>query len=51
MMKKGGLGKGFDSLLPQNFDNSILVDETERIQREVINLIQDIETLQAHGAR
>lgn len=38
-MKKGGLGKGFDSLLPQNFDNSILVDETERIQKLSLDAI------------
>lgn len=28
-----GLGKGFDSLIPQNFDASILLDEDERIQK------------------
>jgi ParB family chromosome partitioning protein len=38
-MIKGGLGKGFDSLLPQNFDNSILVDETERIQKLAVEAI------------
>lgn len=32
-MKHSGLGKGFDSLIPQNFDSSILVDESERIQK------------------
>lgn len=28
-----GLGRGFDSLIPSSFDTSILVDETERIQK------------------
>lgn len=28
-----GLGRGFDSLIPQNFDTSILVNEDERIQK------------------
>ena len=31
--KKSGLGRGFDSLIPQNFDRSILVDDSERIQK------------------
>lgn len=31
--QKIGLGKGFDSLLPQNFDTSLLVDESERVQK------------------
>jgi ParB family chromosome partitioning protein len=30
---KSGLGRGFDSLIPQNFDNSLLLDESERIQK------------------
>jgi ParB family chromosome partitioning protein len=29
--KKSGLGKGFESLLPQNFDKTILLNENERI--------------------
>jgi ParB family chromosome partitioning protein len=33
MVAKSGLGRGFDSLIPQNFDNSLLLDETERIQK------------------
>lgn len=33
MSTKSGLGRGFDSLIPQNFDNSILLDEAERIQK------------------
>jgi ParB family chromosome partitioning protein len=32
-MAKSGLGKGFDSLIPQNFDGSLLLDESERVQR------------------
>jgi ParB family chromosome partitioning protein len=31
--KQTGLGRGFGSLIPQNFDAALLVDETERIQR------------------
>ena len=31
-----GLGRGFDSLIPQNFDTSILVNEDERIQKLAI---------------
>jgi ParB family chromosome partitioning protein len=30
---KSGLGKGFDALIPQNFDESILLDESERVQK------------------
>ena len=33
MSKKTGLGKGFDSLLPQNFDTSLLIDKDDRIQK------------------
>jgi ParB family chromosome partitioning protein len=28
-----GLGRGFDALIPQNFDNSLLLEEGERIQK------------------
>jgi len=31
--KQTGLGKGFESLIPGNFDSSLLVDEQERIQK------------------
>jgi len=31
--KKSGLGRGFDSLIPQDFDKSLLLDEGERIQK------------------
>lgn len=37
--KPKGLGRGFDALLPENFDNSILVNDDERVQKM---LIQDI---------
>jgi len=33
MTAKSGLGRGFGSLIPQNFDNSLLLDESERVQR------------------
>jgi ParB family chromosome partitioning protein len=33
MTAKSGLGRGFESLIPQNFDNSLLLDEAERIQK------------------
>jgi ParB family chromosome partitioning protein len=33
MSAKSGLGRGFESLIPQNFDNSLLLDEAERIQK------------------
>ncbi|HEY5667539.1 MAG TPA: ParB/RepB/Spo0J family partition protein [Candidatus Saccharimonadales bacterium] len=32
-VKKSGLGKGFDALIPQNFDKSIIFDDQERIQK------------------
>lgn len=32
-MKKTGLGKGFDSLIPTNFDKDLLVDKDDRIQQ------------------
>lgn len=33
MAKKSGLGRGFDALIPQDFDKSLLFDEQERIQK------------------
>jgi ParB family chromosome partitioning protein len=33
MAIKSGLGRGFDSLLPQNFDTSILLTDDDRIQK------------------
>lgn len=38
-MAKTGLGKGFGSLLPDNFDKSVLLDKQDRVQKL---LIQDI---------
>lgn len=32
-VKKSGLGKGFDALIPQNFDKSIIFDDQERVQK------------------
>lgn len=34
-----GLGKGFDSLLPQNFDSSLLLTDEDRIQKVFITKI------------
>jgi ParB family chromosome partitioning protein len=34
-----GLGKGFDSLLPQNFDTSLLLTDEDRIQKVLITRI------------
>lgn len=34
-----GLGRGFDALIPQNFDNSLLLDEDERIQKLPISKV------------
>lgn len=31
--KKSGLGRGFDALIPQDFDKSILFDDQDRIQK------------------
>jgi ParB family transcriptional regulator, chromosome partitioning protein len=31
--KRTGLGRGFDSLLPTNFDSSVLADPSERVQQ------------------
>lgn len=38
--QKRGLGKGFDTLLPQNFDTSLLVEPHERIQKINITSIR-----------
>ncbi len=37
--QKKGLGRGFDTLLPQNFDTDILLDNSERIQNISISEI------------
>lgn len=34
-----GLGRGFDALIPQNFDNSILLDEADRVQKIAVDRI------------
>ena len=34
-----GLGRGFDSLIPKGFDNNILLDEAERVQKITIDLL------------
>lgn len=34
--KKMGLGKGFDALIPQDFDKSLLLDEQERVQKILV---------------
>jgi ParB family chromosome partitioning protein len=39
-MKKTGLGKGFDSLIPTNFDSSILIDKNDRVQNLFVSHIQ-----------
>ncbi len=36
---KSGLGKGFDSLIPTDFDSSILVDSNDRVQNLLISAI------------
>jgi ParB family transcriptional regulator, chromosome partitioning protein len=38
--KQTGLGRGFGSLIPQNFDAGLLVDETERVQKLAVELLQ-----------
>src|SRR5690606_29984590 len=35
--KSTGLGRGFGSLIPQNFDDSLLLDEHERVHRLPVN--------------
>lgn len=37
MAASKGLGKGFDSLIPTDFDSSILLDESDRIQKLFIS--------------
>jgi ParB family chromosome partitioning protein len=37
--KTKGLGRGFDSLLPQSFDSSVLSDPSERIQKLDISVV------------
>jgi ParB family transcriptional regulator, chromosome partitioning protein len=35
-----GLGRGFDTLIPQNFDSSLLIDAKDRVQKLLITDIQ-----------
>ncbi len=37
--KQTGLGKGLGSLIPQNFDAQLLVDESERVQKLPVELL------------
>ena len=34
-----GLGRGFDALIPQNFDGSLLLDESDRVQKLPIEAV------------
>ncbi len=38
--KTSGLGRGFSTLIPENFDNSLLTDEQDRIQKLLISDIK-----------
>src|SRR5690348_9484948 len=38
--KPAGLGRGFDALIPENFDSSLLTDEQDRIQKLLISDIK-----------
>jgi ParB family transcriptional regulator, chromosome partitioning protein len=40
MSTKRGLGKGFGSLLPDDFDNSVMLDRGERVQKILIDNIK-----------
>ncbi|CAN5348386.1 ParB/RepB/Spo0J family partition protein [soil metagenome] len=40
MSAKSGLGRGFDSLIPQNFDDSLLVDTQDRVHRIGVEKLQ-----------
>jgi ParB family chromosome partitioning protein len=47
--KKSGLGRGFDTLIPQNFDKSILLDENEKIQQlDIASLIPNPDQPRQH---
>lgn len=39
MVKQTGLGRGFGSLIPQNFDAGLLVDESERVQQLAVTVL------------
>lgn len=38
--KKSGLGRGFDSLIPKDFDKSLVLEENERIQKLALDDLQ-----------
>lgn len=38
--KKSGLGRGFDALIPQDFDKSIIFDDQERVQKISLEYLQ-----------
>jgi len=38
--KKSGLGKGFDALIPQDFDKSLVFDDGERVQKIAVENLQ-----------
>lgn len=39
-VKKSGLGRGFDALIPQDFDKSLIMEEHERIEKIAIKDLQ-----------
>ncbi len=39
-VKNSGLGRGFDALIPQNFDKSLLLDDHERVQKVPVQDLQ-----------
>lgn len=48
-VKKSGLGRGFDALIPQDFDKSLLFDDQERIQKiSLENLIANEDQPRQH---
>jgi ParB family chromosome partitioning protein len=40
MAKKSGLGRGFDALIPQDFDKSLILDEGEKVQKIAVGDLQ-----------
>lgn len=47
--KSSGLGKGFDALIPQDFDKSLLLEDQERIQKvAVTELVPNAEQPRQH---
>jgi ParB family chromosome partitioning protein len=39
-VKKSGLGRGFDALIPQDFDKSLVFDDHERVQKIAVEDLQ-----------